>query len=181
MTQYYRCNHLLTFAMQSQWILTSTSYLICFLSLYCSTWLLHTQANTHSLVVLFLWAIPRRLNFIWRHFRTLCLFLLLAYTDAGESPKSKNTTFRILRKIEIKKHSLLLHHHSQFVHHSNNNTLQSVYPPHFWNSIICTKDSNLNWEWTLFRILNSLQFRCFHLQVYSTAPSPRVALLHVLG
>jgi hypothetical protein len=35
----------------------------------------------------------------------------------------------------------------QFVLHSNNNTLQSVHPPHVWNSTICTQDCNLNWEW----------------------------------
>ena len=50
-----------------------------------------------------------------------------------------------------------------------------------WNSIIHTKHSNLNWEWKLLGILTLLQFRCFLLQVYSTVPSPRVALLQVLG
>ena len=44
-------------------------------------------------------------------------------SNAGKSPKIKNTTFRILRKFEIKKHGLLLHRHSQFVHHGNSNTL----------------------------------------------------------
>ena len=108
----------------------------------------HTSKNTHSLVVLFLWVIPWRFNFICRCFRTLYLFLLPAYTvyengtdrvfgnvskynsDTGESPKRKNTTFSTWRKFEVKKHSFLLHRQSQFVHHSSNNMLQSVYPPH---------------------------------------------------
>jgi hypothetical protein len=71
---------------------------------------------THNLIVLFLWAIPQHLNFICRHYITLHLFLLPAYTvyedgtdrvfrnvgkynsDAGKSPKRKNITFRTWRK-----------------------------------------------------------------------------------
>jgi hypothetical protein len=180
MTEYYRCSYLLIFAMLPWWILTSTSYPICFFSLYCSTWLLHTQAKTNTVsLYYFFWVTHWCLNFICRRFGTLCLFLLPAYTayeartdrefwnvrkytsEDGESLKRKNTTFRRWRKFEIKKHSLLLCLHSQFVLHSNNHTLQSVYPPHVWNSIICTKDSNLNYELTHLEILTLLQFGCF--------------------
>jgi hypothetical protein len=65
----------------------------------------------------FLWVIPRRLNFICQRFGTLCPNFIGAYedgtdivfrnvgiqnSDAGELPRRKHTTFRTLRKFEIK-------------------------------------------------------------------------------
>jgi hypothetical protein len=80
-----------------------------------------------SVLYAFYWVIPRRLNFICRHFGTLCLFhlhrrvgikkYLPAYedgtdrvfrnvgiynSDAGELPRRKHTTFTTWRKFEIK-------------------------------------------------------------------------------
>jgi len=154
--QYYRCSYLHVFAMQSQRILTSTSYPICFLSIYCSTWLLHTQLKANTVLLnSFFWVIPQCLNFICRHFGTLFLFFLPAYTvyedgteysetsankrwkdnvlkhwqinsNTEKSSKRKNITFRTRWKFQIKEHGLLLHQHSPFVFHRSNNTLLSL-------------------------------------------------------
>jgi hypothetical protein len=60
----------------------------------------HTSQNKHSLVVFFLWVIPQHMNFICRHFRTLCLFLLPAYTayeDGTECSETSANTIQTAR------------------------------------------------------------------------------------
>jgi hypothetical protein len=65
----------------------------------------------------FFWVIPRRLNFMCRRFGlilfqaygdgTECSATLAQNSDAGESLKRKNTTFRTRRKFQINKNSVV--------------------------------------------------------------------------
>ena len=110
MRQYYRCSYLLIFAIQSQWNLTITSYHICFLSLYCSIWLLHTQLKQkQSRRILSLGDSPV-FELYFPTFRNIlsvpssCLNGLWRWnsvpnegkctSEGGESPKRKNTIIK---------------------------------------------------------------------------------------
>jgi hypothetical protein len=96
--EYYRCNYeyLFIFPIQSCWIMTSTTYAICFLSLNCSNQLLHTLANTctvslYSFFGMGVGGISQHLKCIWQHFGTPCLFLLPAYTTYEDGRECSET------------------------------------------------------------------------------------------
>ena len=152
---------------------TNTVLLYSFFGWFPGVWILFANfRNTISVPSSCLHRLSR-----WnRVLQNVCKYI----SDDRESPKRKNTTFRTWRKF-VSRNTLF-----RFIVTPNWYTTvikihQSVYSSHIWKTSMCTKDSNMNWEWTLFGILISLQFRCFLFQVYSTAPSPRVALRHVIG
>ena len=127
--QYYRCSYLLIFAMQSQWILTCTSFPIWFLSLYCPTWLLHTQVKTNTVSLnSFFWAIPRLWNLFCQHFGTPCLFLRPAYTvyENGKDsvPKLQQIQFRRWEITQKKEYNV-----QNTAKVSNQGTLSTSSPP----------------------------------------------------